>query len=82
MTKEKQIEEMAKLIIPRPRAFTCKKIAEALYSAGYRKQREGEWLENEPNRVFMRCSECGNHWRMGYKYCPSCGAKMKVGVEK
>ena len=57
MSKEKQIDEMAKLICTFPQCINyniiggCKASecniadkAEALYNAGYRKQKEGEWI--------------------------------------
>ena len=53
MSKEKQIEEMAKVIdeYTEPlsvrdihKADFSEKFAEALYNAGYRKQSEGEWI--------------------------------------
>ena len=49
MSREKQIEEMAKIIARRSAAFrnpnvafmtTARKTADSIYSAGYRKQRE------------------------------------------
>jgi rubrerythrin len=56
--------------------------AMALFKAGYRKQSEGEWLENEDD-FWVMCSECGTEFlddQIGitntYKYCPYCGAKM------
>lgn len=61
--------------------------AEFLYTAGYRKQSEGEWISNELGgyKYAFYCSECG--WVDGYpfndrhKYCPNCGAHMKGGAE-
>ena len=59
--------------------------ATALYNAGYRKQSEGEWIENEDD-FWVMCSECGTEFlddQIGivntYNYCPFCGAKMKGG---
>ena len=57
-------------------------IAEALYNAGYRKQKEGEWKQaynNYPRYVCTNCNHLYNN--KGYKYCPNCGAKMKGGAE-
>ncbi len=90
----KQIEEMAK--IKRVLNKTCKRVrnaqedymqdryAEALYNAGYRKQIEGEWIEDEveadcPTHFFHNytCSVCGNHEQDRSPYCRECGAKMK-----
>lgn len=71
MSKEKQIEEMAKVIEQRcnrdciPSCDEC--IAQTLYNAGYRKQSEGEWVvtdvdsgsfgEYEPFIEF-KCPKC------------------------
>ena len=97
MTKEKQIEEMAKLICIYPHCINyniiggctkndCRTIdrAEALYNAGYRKQSEGEWIKDEKSKFEHRyhCSVC-NFYLIGEptKYCEDCGAKMKGGAE-
>ena len=65
--------------------------AEFLYTAGYRKQSEGEW-KHPPYAPFggsyemKRCSVCG--YKPDFdsdnpytKFCPNCGAKMKGGAE-
>ena len=91
MSKEKQIEEMARFIVENTDLSVfdiAENIAQELYNAGYRKQSEGEW-ENvyEYNEYLMHrerktaCSVCG------YKpkgdicaktpFCPNCGARMK-----
>lgn len=81
MNKEKQIEEMARVL------------AEVLYNANYRKQSEGEWKVEEFYNSGLRmhfgtnitCSCCGYTERKGSAYftpsnfCPNCGAKMKGG---
>lgn len=61
--------------------------AEALYNAGYRKQKEGEWIENpidnydgEPSGLYYVCSVC--HTENGFEdtpFCPNCGAHMRGG---
>lgn len=60
--------------------------AKHLYNAGYRKQREGEWIEHieKPSwleddvEVYYNCSVCGtSHWSITPSFCPNCGAKMK-----
>ena len=81
----------------RPIGYECSldrdilKYCEALYTAGYRKQSEGEWKEH-PHFNFeggysganYECSNC--HFDDIYdldntNYCPNCGAKMKGGAE-
>ena len=59
--------------------------AEALYNAGYRKQKEGEWIKHGYK---WRCSNCGSKINIdgtpienGLYYCSKCGAKMKGGAE-
>lgn len=55
--------------------------AEALYNAGYRKQKEGEWLptcDTHPLVNKYECSCCGEESMRG-KYCPNCGAHMRGG---
>lgn len=105
MNKEKQIEEMAKVIARRSTAFrnqnvafmtTATKTAESLYTAGYRKQSEGEWLPSPDGIQPIRCSKCNmpapfvageNEFgdfeicRYPSRYCHECGAKMKCGAE-
>lgn len=97
MSKEKQIEEMA-LDICKSRLVAedgdaCRKcrqhnnclyqeIAYGLYNAGYRKQSEGEWIEQAYGE--LKCSECGiiqEDYPHRYNFCPNCGAKMKGGAE-
>ena len=59
--------------------------AEALYNAGYRKQREGEWIVTE-RQCIITCSECGHRLELCYPdgtevrslpACPICGRKMR-----
>ena len=93
MSKEKQIEEMAKAIDEShwriEQDFTgchinSTEIAEALYNEGYRKQSEGEWVCEVPPE--LKCSICGfkidgRYFVNKLKYCPNCGASMKGGAE-
>ncbi len=91
MSKE-QIEEMSAEI--REAVNGCSSywsglIAERLYSAGYRKQSEGEWetichLRTDVFNAYSHiCSKCEYFYKdfrpVGYTYCPNCGAKMKGG---
>lgn len=65
-------------------------IAKRLYSAGYRKQSEGEWIDQYQGKYdnqLYKCSECGDtafhddkRWFLT-PYCHKCGAKMKGGAE-
>ena len=95
MSKEKQIEEMAKDLQKSEHWYFNDhsvdfeldrfKTAENLYNAGYRKQSEGEWVVCGMFDDFFKCSSCGDKhpWQTAieYKYCPNCGAKMKGGAE-
>ena len=90
MCRDKQIEEMAKVL----KYYTKKNnimashvilddYAEALYTAGYRKQSEGEWVRY-PHGSGIYCSLCKRkrrHKDIKDSYCPNCGAKMKGGAE-
>ena len=97
---KEQIEEMAFDLC---RIDTCKHLpqeecnkttcahceAEALYNAGYRKQKEGEWkLVDKAEFIYQRykCSVCGyssffNEYGELYQFCPNCGSEMKGGAE-
>jgi hypothetical protein len=85
--KEKQIEEMAKILRKEANKRQCflfgasNHLSEALYNAGYRKQREGEWIwtENgdEDYEQFWICSVCNEKSYIETKFCTNCGAKMK-----
>jgi hypothetical protein len=91
MSKEKQIDEMAKDLCD----IECKGMkcgicdsygceyrmqAEALYNANYRKQSEGFWLKDDRPYGGYICSVCGDSTRFYTEnFCPNCGAKMKGG---
>lgn len=96
---EEQINEMAKHIcnycvetcgecdIEGKPCETAMEEAEALYNAGYRKQKEGEWRYNEECDCFV-CSVCGNSALNNYRglsvnsnYCHNCGSKMKGATD-
>ena len=82
MSREKQIEEMEKVIAD---AFMedynigCDPcpgtVATALYLEGYRKQSEGEWI----GLWDYECSVCRGYSEYKTDFCPNCGAKMKGG---
>ena len=91
---KEQIEEMAKIIHGYckgncancfPKACGDYLGAETLYNAGYRKQKEGEWIwtENgeEDYEQYWVCSCCHekSYWKS--KFCSDCGANMKGGAE-
>lgn len=62
----------------------------ALYDAGYRKQSEGEWVDQyhgEYANQLYKCSVCGgkahndeDRWFLT-PFCPNCGARMGGGAE-
>lgn len=95
MSKEKQIEEMARDICDiECKGMKCNECdgygceyrmqAEALYNAGYRKQSVGEWERRrfiifDSEKVCYRCSECNTTWDAPTKFCPNCGAHMSGG---
>lgn len=95
MSKEKQIEEMAKTLCgeKEKRCENCDSYrscefwieASILHNQGYRKQSEGVWKFNKDGSG--TCSECRstqkNVWDDDHhqNYCGVCGAKMKGGAE-
>lgn len=87
MNREKQIEEIAKIIIMYDSVNSTEedivRCANHIYNKGYRKQLEGEWVKDEKSRTLHRCSKCGygsyyNGVRLG-NFCCNCGARMKNG---
>ena len=77
---KEQIEEMA-MLISGNEIQHCghRDIAERLYNAGYRKQKEGEWCFKG---TAYGCSLCGEGVIAPiHNFCPNCGAKMKGGAE-
>ena len=73
----------------------CRKVAERLYNAGYRKQRTGKWIERIKKSKNVKgidisyslyfCSECG--YQIGpincyHTYCSGCGAKMERSLDE
>lgn len=92
MNKTKQINELAKVIYSSLRSDSMSRaLASLLYSEGYRKQSEGEWIIKtyEYDWEYMMCSVCKEEFYpvdedtvdTTPNYCPNCGAKMKGGVE-
>ena len=95
MDREKQIEEMAIIVSKSIQEWandlppmSCPIfVAETLYTTGYRKQSEGEWLTSDIPQEKYVCSICGGAcWYYDCqgevarsRYCPNCGAKMKGG---
>jgi hypothetical protein len=93
MSIEKQIEEIEEMTVIVGQHTgqdtmweECHESAEALYNAGYRKQKEGEWIRRYSNHTdhlgtFKKydgdfCSVCGELGGFS-KFCPDCGARMK-----
>ena len=92
MTEQKQIEEMQTVIncavfadFKNGHSVCIKTISDHLYTAGYRKQSEGEWITiiDEPTPLRecailsgYECSECGRYEKEKQPYC-NCGARMK-----
>ena len=95
---KEQIEEMFNIIVDGvidgednngvPTGNTCADIAEALYNAGYRKQKEGEWKRIEVNgenygQIYYQHKNCKVNetqiFQSPYHFCPNCGSKMKGG---
>lgn len=67
-------------------ALDIDRTTENLYSIGYRKQSEGEWISVECKpHLSYKCSKCGDGVPYGFiidaNYCPNCGAKMKGGAK-
>ena len=97
MSKEKQIEEMAKVIHNTWLPINCgnvtvgerriyeddaRKVANNIYDAGYRKQSEGEWKQVYNSFPRYVCTSCNHLFNnKSFKYCPNCGSKMKGGAE-
>lgn len=89
---KEHIDEMAKVLIDYTKKnhimashVILEDYAEQLYNADYRKQVEGEWVENEDD-FWILCSVCGIElWDeqddKKTPYCPFCGAKMN-GIKK
>ena len=84
MSKEKQIEEIKQVLMrtyKRARTpqedYMQDRYAEALYNAGYRKQKEGDWNINGTDGNIIgnwRCSACNGVSLKNSNYCPNCGA--------
>ena len=88
MSKEKQIEEMAKVLESTCDETECNRPTDCdlcqatrLYNAGYRKQSEGEWESFPSLGNKYRCSHCKAKVESRTNFCPNCGAHMKGGAE-
>lgn len=62
------------------------KIAAKLVYDGYRRQPEGEWIQQmRPYEDEIECSVCNERFNIldncteKFDFCPNCGAKMKGG---
>lgn len=84
-TEKRQIEDMASEIFEhfncRVREEEAKQIATHLVvNAGFRKQREGEWIKVYQNKIatVYECSCCKHLDFATSEYC-LCGARMKGG---
>jgi len=80
--EKKQIDDMADVIfeespIPSVWRSDAVKIAEALYSEGYRKQKVGEWESFPSIGINYRCSICKGKAENKSNFCPNCGAWME-----
>ena len=85
--KEKQIEEMAneiEIIGYCDGSVDFYKTASRLYRKGYRKQSEGEWIQQlRPYEDEIVCSVCGANFNIidncteRFNFCPNCGAEMR-----
>lgn len=89
MSENKQIEKLAATIYTHLRSDSVSRaLASLLYKEGWRKQNEGEWIEeteyysddySERNtRKVFACSRCGRTETRKQLYC-NCGAKMTKG---
>jgi hypothetical protein len=89
MKEQIEIEELTAELIKTNSYGTLNAVAEHLYNADYRKQKEGEWID-KPTGAYSRmqswCSACGKHSGIGgiesnrhKPFCPNCGAKMRGG---
>ena len=88
--EKQEIKKMAKIIAhtewlamnvvgasPSPTMY-----AKDLYWRGYRRQRDGEWVwRSNGYKNRLHCSICNkpNEADIPTKFCPNCGAHMKVG---
>lgn len=87
--KEQTIEEITTELVKTNSYGTLNAVANHLYNAGYRKQREGEWVKTETNYTCSKCNFNVVSWSGEYdgyerergislmNFCPNCGAHMK-----
>ena len=81
MDKEKQIEEIAGCVLGGSAEYRLE-VAELIYSKGYRKQNQGEWIVRTGNvfgHRYFTCPFCKEefteHFGVMPTYCENCGAK-------
>lgn len=87
MNKKDQIDDIAECVIGGTIDYRLQ-VAELVYKRGYRKQKEGEWIETQREWDFepyfytdYTCSVCGQREQNKSPFCRWCGAKMKGGAE-
>lgn len=88
MNEDKEINELATEIYTLFRSRPMSRaLARRLYDKGWRKQKEGEWVQqiskDKNGRCFHyapSCSVCGYVDTEMTEFCPMCGAKMKGGA--
>ena len=62
-----------------------KNLIDLMSTADVEEVRHGKWIAEIEDWMKWTCSECGwsertdIHVRLGYNYCPDCGAKMDGG---
>ena len=83
--KEEKIKELAKDLcnsivwtdLDGEPLIDAEQTCAALYSIGYRKQSEGDWIWDKEHSNY-KCSLCGEYDTTTPNFCRDCGAKMFV----
>ena len=77
MSREKQIEEMERIIQECDDEAMYASIADSLYDSGYRKQKEGEWkikseihqmLDDVDEELYVECPFCQRKYYVPYEF--------------